>query len=168
MTGVVQSACCDQGALASGRGAWQAAVWTKLRGPGMWKALLVLGLGVGSGLPAGAETLLDGAGFEARVAGQTLAFSSGGQAYGFEQYLPGRRVLWAFAGGQCRAGRWFEPDPGRICFVYEHDPEPQCWAFFEDAGRIKARFEGAAPGDELIETARSPAPLNCPGPDVGA
>lgn len=134
----------------------------------MWKVLAVVACGGAAALPAGAETLLDGAGFEARVTGQTLAFSAGGQPYGYEQYLPGRRVLWAFAGGECRAGRWFEPEAGRICFVYEHDPEPQCWAFFDDEGRIRARFEGAELGDELIETARTSAPLNCPGPDVGA
>ncbi|MDP2086048.1 MAG: hypothetical protein Q8K20_12680 [Gemmobacter sp.] len=134
----------------------------------MWRLAMILGLAAATPMPGQAETLLDGAAFEARVTGQTLAFESGGQAYGYEQYLPGRRVLWAFAGGPCRAGRWFEPDPGRICFVYEHDPEPQCWAFFDDEGRIRARFEGSAPGDDLIETARSSAPLHCPGPDVGA
>lgn len=136
-----------------------------------WRAQGLGAVGLAALLAAGAtraETLLDGAGFEARVTGQTLAFESGGQPYGFEQYLPGRRVLWSFVGGECRAGRWYEPDPGRICFVYEHDPGPQCWSFFDDDGRIRARFEGAQPGSDLVETRRSAAPLNCPGPDVGA
>jgi hypothetical protein len=131
-------------------------------------ARLLLVLGLSAGMAAAAEVPLDGAAFEARTTGQTLAFESGGQAYGYEQYLPGRRVIWAFDGGECRAGRWFEPDPGRICFVYEHDPDPQCWAFFDRAGRLVAQFEGAEAGEELIETERSSAPLNCPGPDVGA
>ena len=129
---------------------------------------LTLVLGLAAGAAMAAEAPLDGAAFEARTTGQTLAFESGGQAYGYEQYLPGRRVIWAFDGGECREGRWFEPDPGRICFVYDYDPEPQCWAFFDRAGRLVAQFEGAEPGAELIETERSAAPLNCPGPDVGA
>ena len=129
---------------------------------------LSLSLGLLAAAAGAAEAPLDGAAFEARTTGQTLAYEAGGQSYGFEQYLPGRRVIWAFNGGPCRDGRWFEPSPGRICFVYEHDPDPQCWAFFDRGGRLVAQFEGAAPGDELIETQRSDVPLACPGPDVGA
>lgn len=111
---------------------------------------------------------LDGAAFEARVTGQTLAFEVQGQSYGAEQYLPGRRVIWAFSGGPCREGEWFEPEPGRICFAYDHAPgDLQCWAFFDEGGHLRARFEGGLPQDDLIEAKRSPAPLSCPGPDVG-
>lgn len=118
--------------------------------------------------PLRAAEPLDGAAFEARVTGQTLSFRVQGQSYGTEQYLPGRRVIWAFAGGPCREGVWFEPEPGRICFAYDHDPgDLQCWAFFDDGGRLRARFEGGLPQDDLIEAMRSPAPLACPGPDVG-
>lgn len=118
--------------------------------------------------PLWAEQPLDGAAFEARVTGKTLTFQVQGQSYGAEQYLPGRRVIWAFDGGPCHAGHWFEPDPGRICFRYDHDPgDLQCWAFFDDGGQLRARFEGALPQDDLIEARRSPVPLACPGPDVG-
>ncbi|WP_323041273.1 hypothetical protein [Gemmobacter sp.] len=112
---------------------------------------------------------LDGAAFEARVIGQTFSFQVGGQSYGAEQYLPGRRVIWAFSDGPCREGTWSEPEPGRICFVYDHAPDdPQCWSFFDDDGRLRARFQGGLPQDDLIEARRSPAPLACPGPDLGA
>jgi hypothetical protein len=110
---------------------------------------------------------LEGPAFEAETTGKTIQFKMQGQPYGAEQYLPGRRVIWAFEGGQCREGTWFEPIPGSICFVYDHDPVPQCWAFFKDGDRLRARFEGSGPESDLIETGRSPAPLACPGPWVG-
>ena len=110
---------------------------------------------------------LDGPAFEAETTGQTLRFKSQGKPYGAEQYLPGRRVIWAFEGSMCREGTWFEPIPGSICFVYDHDPVPQCWAFFKEGDRLRARFEGADGDADLIETERSTAPLACPGPDVG-
>ena len=110
---------------------------------------------------------LGGAAFEAETTGQTLQFFSQGQSYGAEQYLPGRRVIWAFKDGPCREGYWFETLPGSICFVYDDNPTPQCWAFYKDGSRLRARFEGAGPEDDLIETHRTTAPLFCPGPDVG-
>jgi len=129
-----------------------------------WMAVLAL---VTTGPAWGAEPLT-GAEFEAHVTGQTLQFSAGGQDYGAEQYLPGRRVIWAFDGGPCREGEWYEPVPGQICFVYEHEPVPQCWAFFDDNGRLRARFlDAVGMGEDLIEARRGPGPLACPGPDVG-
>ncbi len=118
--------------------------------------------------PALAETPMDGAGFEAAVTGQTIEFSAEGRSYGAEQYLPGRRVIWAFEGGPCRRGKWHERAPGQICFVYEHDPGPQCWTFFDEGGTLRARLSGAAPGQDLRESRRRRAPLACPGPEVGA
>lgn len=108
---------------------------------------------------------LDGAAFEAETTGKTIHFTMQGQPYGTEQYLPDRRVIWAFDGGDCREGMWFEPSPGSICFVYDHDPTPQCWAFFKEDGRLRARFEGLE--NDLIEARRSTAPMSCPGPWVG-
>lgn len=135
---------------------------------------LVQGCGLATSLallaltPARAEAPLDAAGFEARVSGQTLQFTAYGLAYGAEQYLPGRRVLWAFAGGSCRQGQWYEAAPGEICFTYEHEPTPQCWNFFDRAGKIWATFLGEPPNTQLEEVARSTVPLPCPGPEVGA
>jgi hypothetical protein len=115
----------------------------------------------------GDETPLTGAQFGAYATGKTLTFSQGGNTYGTEQYLPGNRVLWAFEGDICRKGRWYA-EADLICFVYDHDPSPQCWTFWQSDNGLNARFEGDAPGTELSEVARSPRPLQCAGPDVGA
>ncbi|MFN3937803.1 MAG: hypothetical protein ACK4KW_09515 [Gemmobacter sp.] len=128
---------------------------------------ILFGLALWWAAAAAAETPMTGAEFEARTSGQTLDFAVRGEPYGTEQYLPGRRVIWAFSGGQCRYGKWYEDGTGRICFVYEHDPTPQCWWFFDRPGGIAALFDGDQPGSELVEVRRSSEPMACPGPDVG-
>lgn len=110
-------------------------------------------------------TPLTGAEFEAYVTGKTLTFSSQGQVYGAEQYLPGRRVMWAFTEDICREGIWYE-EPGQICFVYDYDPVPQCWVFWQDGG-LNALFMGEDGGTRLTELSQTPAPLACAGPEVG-
>lgn len=104
--------------------------------------------------------------FEAYVLGKTLFYSSQGTAYGAEQYLPGHRVIWTFLDGECRHGTWYETQ-GQICFVYDADPEPQCWSFWEGAEGLTARFENTPEATELFEVKQSPDPLRCPGPEVG-
>ena len=105
--------------------------------------------------------------FEAYVTGQTLTFGVAGQPYGVEQYLPGRRVIWAFVGEECREGDWF-PVGDQICFEYDNEPgRLHCWTFFEGSEGLMARAEGLG-GTELVEVQRSPEPMYCPGPDVGA
>lgn len=116
---------------------------------------------------APAEEPLSGAEFDRLTRGRTLTYGIGRTAYGIEQYLPGRRVIWAFLGEPCRFGTWSEPSPGAICFVYDHDPTPQCWNFFDDGGRLRARFIGDPPGSDLVQVDESPRPMACPGPDVG-
>lgn len=118
---------------------------------------------------------LDGAQFEATVTGQTYAYEADGKPYGMERYLPGRRVIWAFEGAECREGVWHEPQPGLICFSYDTDPEPHCWAFSAVTGEsLRAEFLGngagsdVQPGNSFPIIARpTKAPLICPGPDVG-
>lgn len=105
--------------------------------------------------------------FEAYATGKTLTYATGGEVYGAEQYLPGRKVLWAFKGQECRRGFWYE-DAGQVCFVYEHDPAPQCWRFFTGPGGLRAQFADDPEGAELAAVAESPDPLICAGPDVGA
>ncbi len=104
--------------------------------------------------------------FEALSVGRTLTYSLGGKVYGTEQYLPGRRVLWAFEGEDCRTGQWYE-DEGRICFVYEAGSDAQCWTYFRDAGGLRAQFAGDPPGAEAAAVAEIPGPMDCPGPQVG-
>lgn len=111
------------------------------------------------------ETPMSGAEFEAYTTGKTLTFASGGQVYGAEQYLPGRRVMWAFTEDICRVGVWYE-EAGQICFVYDYDPVPQCWIFWQDGG-LRARFVSGESGTELYEVSQSPGPLPCAGPEVG-
>ncbi|WP_369802503.1 hypothetical protein [Pseudorhodobacter sp. MZDSW-24AT] len=109
---------------------------------------------------------LTGAEFEAYTTGKTLTFSQFGQVYGAEQYLPGRKVRWAFKGDVCRDGTWYE-EAGKICFTYTYNPTPQCWSFWRQDGRLTGLFSGDGAGAELSEVAQSPDPLACAGPDVG-
>ena len=115
---------------------------------------------------AAAENPMSAAEFEAYATGKTLTYSQFGQVYGAEQYLSDRRVLWAFKDDECREGRWYE-EAGQICFVYEHDPTPQCWTFWKDEAGLNAQFEGDGPSSQLSEVAQSTEPLLCAGPDVG-
>ncbi len=114
--------------------------------------------------PEGAP--LDAVAFEARVTGRTFFYNVGGRPYGAEQYLPGRQVVWAFTGQDCRRGRWYE-EAGLICFVYEDEPDPQCWTFAEGPQGLTARFQGDPGSLPLIAVQQSPEPMACMGPDVG-
>lgn len=104
--------------------------------------------------------------FEAYATGKTLSYAVGGEVYGAEQYMPGRKVLWAFKGQECNRGIWYE-EAGQICFVYEHDATPQCWTFYRDSEGLRARFGDDPEGTELSEVAQTKTPLICAGPDVG-
>ncbi len=130
----------------------------------MWRACL-LSVIFWPGL-ALSDTPMSAAEFEAYVSGRTLTFIDRGEPYGIEEYLPDRRVRWAYIGDQCRDGYWFAADE-QICFVYENNPEPQCWIFTRQGGRLGAKFMGEENGRQLYEAAQSDEPLICPGPDVG-
>lgn len=118
-------------------------------------------------LPAAADEPISAAEFHAYATGKTLTYATGGQTYGAEQYLPGRRVIWTFLDGECVEGEWYEAG-GQICFRYEHEPEdPQCWSFFRAASGLTARYENDPVVTELIEVNQSREPLICTGPEVG-
>lgn len=104
--------------------------------------------------------------FEAYATGKTLTYAIDGEVFGAEQYLPGRRVLWAFKGQECRKGQWYE-EAGQICFVYEDEGAPQCWIFRKGSTGLSALFQGDEDSTFLSEVAQSKVPLNCAGPDVG-
>ncbi|MEM7490352.1 MAG: hypothetical protein AAF390_14620 [Pseudomonadota bacterium] len=118
--------------------------------------------------PALAERVVPAEEFDQMVTGRTFHFDRQGEPFGAEQYFDDKRVIWAFEGGQCQRGIWFENTSGEICFVYEEDPEPQCWDFLEmPSGALHARSVGAAPVDDLVTRDISREPLDCPLPDLG-
>jgi hypothetical protein len=118
-------------------------------------------------LPAqAAETPMSAEQFESYSTGRTLTFGFAGRPYGIEEYLPGREVIWQFVGEECRRGIWYQ-EAEQICFVYEHDPTPQCWTFFLTDRGLRARFAGDPPGMELVEVEQARQPLICPGPRTG-
>ena len=105
--------------------------------------------------------------FEDYTMGKVLTYGIGGAAYGIEQYLPGRKVVWAFVGAECRTGTWYEADH-LICFLYDDRPDdPQCWSFYLGSGGLQAHFAGDPAGEGLIEVEQSSGPMPCAGPDLG-
>ncbi len=129
--------------------------------------LLILGLVVGLNTAdrAGAEPMSAEA-FDAYTRGKTLFYGTGGQAYGVERYLDGRRVIWSFLDGQCKDGYWYE-DRGLICFVYDDHPDPQCWRFEQGGRGLIARFEDDPAATELYEAEDLDQEMVCYGPKVG-
>jgi hypothetical protein len=116
--------------------------------------------------PAWAETPVSPEAFEAHVTGQTITYEQRGFVFGIEEYLPNRAVRWSVAPGFCDYGIWYPRDDD-ICFVYENDPTPHCWTFWLRGGALVALSTDDVPGNELFETDRNGAGLDCPGPDVG-
>ena len=105
--------------------------------------------------------------FEAYTTGKTLFFGQNGQAYGAEEYLPGRRVIWSFLDGQCKYGTWFN-EGNDICFVYEDDPgDVQCWRFQKGPRGLVAFFLDDTPGAPLYEAQDLGEEMMCLGPEVG-
>lgn len=104
--------------------------------------------------------------FDAYTRGHTFYYGAGGAPYGGEEYLDDRRVRWSFLDGDCQDGYWYEDD-GLICFVYENNPDPQCWSFERSSDGLIARFEGDPEMSELYEVEKSSEPLMCLGPKIG-
>lgn len=122
--------------------------------------------GQSAGESAAGSELLGAEAFDSYTRGKTLSFSWQGQEFGKEQYLPDRRVIWAFSGEECRRGSWY-PAGDHICFIYDDDPMPKCWTFRLGPTGLQAMFEDGTQGADLTEVEQSPEPLSCPGPDVG-
>lgn len=62
-------------------------------------------------------------------------------------------------------GEWYEKqsDTGsNICFIYENDPEPQCWQVFDVDGKLRADFMNT-PGTTVLYEAVESEPLICGG-----
>jgi len=104
--------------------------------------------------------------FDAYTRGKTLFYGRGGDAYGAEIYHEDRRVQWSFLDGICKEGEWYE-EAGLICFVYEDNPDPQCWSFVEGTRGLIARFENELNTTELYEAQDQGQEMLCLGPKVG-
>jgi len=134
--------------------------------PMMYRVLISLFLAS----PAIAQDAMSASEFEAYTTGKTLTFAVGEAPYGIERYLPGRRVVWSFLDGRCEDGVWYEvqyDDAPAICFVYEFEPEPQCWRMFAEPGGLRAEFLNDPSESILYEVEESPEEMICQGPDVG-
>ena len=117
--------------------------------------------------PGLAETPITATEFEAHVTGKTLTYEQFTSVFGIEEYLPDRKVRWSTAPNECQYGSWY-PQGDAICFVYEYDPTPACWAFWLRNGALVALSTDGVAGEELHEVQASDQGLPCPGPDVGA
>ena len=104
--------------------------------------------------------------FDRYTRGKTLFYGQNGAAYGVERYLDRRRVVWSFLDGQCNDGVWYE-DNGQICFVYDNNPDPQCWTFQQGPNGLIAQFENDPTATELYEAEDIGEEMLCYGPDVG-
>ncbi|MEP1611921.1 MAG: hypothetical protein ABJL72_08360 [Roseobacter sp.] len=109
---------------------------------------------------------MDGATFDAYTNGKTLFYGQNGQAYGAEMYLDDRRVKWSFLDGECKDGYWYE-DSGQICFVYDGNPTPQCWAFSTEDGKLSAQFENIPGATQLYEADDIGEEMICIAPNLG-
>ena len=113
-----------------------------------------------------AEAPMTAVEFDAYVTGKTLTFDTpGGDFYGVEQYRKDRQVVWQAEGGPCVEGVWFEKG-GNICFLYETDPEPKCWAVFKTKDGIRAEFQNRPGTPPITETLTESQPLSCPEPEL--
>jgi hypothetical protein len=116
--------------------------------------------------PAVAESPLSAHAFDDYTRGKTLYYGQFGDAYGVEEYLPDRRVRWSFLDGDCVEGRWYQTGD-LICFVYDGQPDAQCWHFFLDAAGLTARTADDPSSAPLYEISQSNEPMICRGPRVG-
>lgn len=111
---------------------------------------------------AAAETPISAEDFEAHVEGRTLTFEAGGQPYGIERYMTGRRVLWSVFDNHCAIGKWY-PDGEAICFLYDTAPDdPQCWFVYLEGDRLKTVLVDDLEGEALYEARESTEELICP------
>lgn len=126
---------------------------------------LVLAVVAGIVAPARAEPVSPSE-FEALTAGRTLYFRDSLGRFGAEQYRADRKVRWMYADGQCTDGYWY-PAGNALCFVYDIDPQPQCWRLTREDGNLRARLVETPQSFGLLVERIDDAPLSCAGPDVG-
>ena len=111
--------------------------------------------------PVFAEAPMSATAFDDYVTGRIISFGTeGNPGFGVEQYLEGRRVIWSTGDGTCTNGVWYE-SKGDICFRYDGDPEPKCWAIYREGEGLRAVFT-TRPGTSIIFEAEDySVPLIC-------
>lgn len=117
-------------------------------------------------LPALAQERMTADEFDVYSRGKTLFFSQDGALYGAEVYYDNRRVVWSFLDGECKEGFWYDEND-LICFIYEDNPDPQCWSFQRGTQGLIARFEDRPDTTELYEAQDIGEEMICLGPKVG-
>lgn len=117
-------------------------------------------------LPALAQQTMSAAEFDSYTRGKTLYYGSDGATYGVERYMDNQRVVWSFLDGKCQDGIWYE-EADKICFLYETQPDPQCWTFSQSPGGLTARFENNPEATQLYEARDIDEEMLCLGPEVG-
>ncbi|QJF52038.1 hypothetical protein [Roseobacter ponti] len=127
---------------------------------------VIFSLAVSLAAPAVAEGVLDGEAFDAYTRGKTLFYGQDGAAYGAERYFADRRVQWTFLDGECKEGEWYE-QAGQICFVYEDNPDPQCWTFRKNGDGLTADFKNVPGMTELYEASDLDEEMICLAPNLG-
>jgi hypothetical protein len=131
----------------------------------MQKFILILGL-IAFSHTASAGSLMTADEFDSYTRGKTFYYANQGQPYGGEEYLDNRRVRWSYLDGKCMEGSWY-PQGDLICFIYEGQPDPQCWGFSRSEGGLVAQFENDPGRTLLYEVEKSAKPLLCLGPEIG-
>jgi hypothetical protein len=112
---------------------------------------------------AQAEAPMNAAEFDAYVTGRIVSFGVEDNAgFGVEQYLENRRVIWSRGDGTCTNGVWYE-SKGNICFRYDGDPEPKCWAIYRDGDGMRAVYATRPNTTVIFETEDYSVPLICDG-----
>ena len=108
-----------------------------------------------------AEAPMTAAEFEDYVNGRIVSFGTeGNPGFGVEQYLDGRRVIWSTGDGTCTNGVWYE-SKGDICFRYDGDPEPKCWAIYREGDGMRAVFTTRPGTSVIVEAEDYSVPLIC-------
>ena len=106
--------------------------------------------------------------FDGYTQGKTIYYGYGDErgAVAAETYLPGNRVRWFTRDGTCIEGEWFEAD-GRICFVYETNPVPQCWEVdLSESGLVATHLSLSGPS-KILEMRTARDEFQCLGPQIG-
>ena len=130
------------------------------------RALLAAVVAVWVAPPAMAEGALTGKAFESYVTNKTITWDYGSGTTGAEQYLPGRRVRWAFEDDRCMTGTWYA-EGENSCFLYDDGTPPDCWRFERVGKGLRAQYMSTPGGRVITEIGSVPEPLACEGPEVG-